>query len=85
MKREIEINKTTREGGEGAGDLLMELCGFFGQALQHSEMLALHVGPQKNTNYYHLSAIKPHTHAKPITYPIHGMETQQCWGGGGWG
>lgn len=54
----------------------MELCGFFAQAPQHSKMLTLHVDSQKITNYYHLSPLKPHTHPKPIRYPIHGTKTQ---------
>lgn len=55
---------------------MVELCGFFGQALQHTEMLTLHVDSQKYPNYYHLSALKPHTHTKPITHPVHGTETE---------
>lgn len=63
--------------------LLVELCGFFGQALQHTKMLTLHIVSQKNPNYCHLSALKPctlSTYKTNHTYPIIGKETQKGWG-----
>lgn len=44
-----------------AAVMLVELCGFFGQALQHAKMLTLHIVSQNNPNHYHLRAFKPCT------------------------
>lgn len=41
-----------------AAVLLVELCGFFGQALQHAKMLTLHVVSQNKPNHYHVSTLK---------------------------
>lgn len=63
--------------------LLVELCGFFGQALQHAKMLTLHTVLQNNPNHYHLSTLKPctlNTYKTNHTYPTLNREAQRGWG-----
>lgn len=63
--------------------LLVELCGFFSQALQHAKMLTLHIVSQNNPNHYHLRALKPCTlsaYKTNHTYPTLGR--QALWGRG---
>lgn len=54
-----EKNQNPRQRSNAV--LLVELCGFFGQALQHAKMLTLHIVSQNNPNHYHLSTLKPCT------------------------
>lgn len=57
--------------------LLVEQCGFLGQALQHAKMLTLHTVSQNNPNHYHLSTLKPgklSTYKTNHTYPARGKE-----------
>lgn len=76
-----EKNQDPRQ--RSAAVLLVELCGFSGQALQHAKMLTLHIVLQNNPNHYHLSALKPctlSTYKTNHTYPTLGKEAQWGWG-----
>ena len=87
-KKEGEDIKTTSEKNQNprqrsAAVLLVELCGFFGQALQHAKMLTLHTVLQNNPNHYHLSTLKPctlNTYKTNHTYPTLSREAQRGWG-----
>lgn len=64
----------------GTAALLVELCGFFGQALQHAKMLTL---SQNNPDHYHLNALKfftMSTYKTNHTYPNLGKEAKWGWG-----
>lgn len=83
-KKKQKVKKKNQNPRQrSAAVLLVELCGFFGQALQHAKMLTLHIVSQNNPNHYHLSALKPctlSTYKTNHTYPTLGKEAQWGWG-----